>query len=178
VGTKSNEASTTILMIDNRSGEQVQSSEGSAKNYDFSFACFSYGGGAFGSISGFTDKAQGKVNIAAFADAYNQMVKTLRNYKPQTVKSGLGTGGALKVDGAVDAVPEAKKKTKTQSTPTSEAIKSTSAVTSVNNSHDVKLRKTRSSISLDEIDERAMNDYYNALKGSVENLGNFSSMMK
>ncbi len=37
--------------------------------------------------------------VTAFADSYNQMVKALRNYKAQTVKGGLGTGGRLGVDG-------------------------------------------------------------------------------
>lgn len=36
---------------------------------------------------------------ASFADSYNQMVKALRNYKAQTVKGGLGTGGRLGVQG-------------------------------------------------------------------------------
>lgn len=130
VGTKSNEASATILMIDNRSGVQVSSSVGSAKNFDFSFRGFSWGGGGFGSISGFTDTAEGKVIVAAFADSYNKMVKALRNYKPQTVKGGLGTGGALKVDGAVD-VPQSQP----QSSYTPQVKSAAPAVAVVNNSN-------------------------------------------
>ena len=99
VGAKSNEASTTLLMIDNRSGVQVSSSVGSAKNFDFSISGYSVGGGGYGSASGFTKTAAGKVIIAAFADSYNNMVKALRNYKPQKIKGGLGTGGSLKVQG-------------------------------------------------------------------------------
>ena len=106
VGAKSNEASTTLLMIDNRSGVQVSSSTGSAKNFDFSFFGSSWGRGAWGSVRGFSDTPEGKVIIASFADSYNQMVRALREYKPQKVKGGLGTGGALKVDGAVDAKPK------------------------------------------------------------------------
>ena len=38
---------------------------------------------------------------AAFMDAFNQMVISLRNYKAQTVQGqGLGGGGRLGVDGA------------------------------------------------------------------------------
>ena len=37
--------------------------------------------------------------MAAFADSYNKMVVALRNYKAQTVKGGLGTGGRLGVQG-------------------------------------------------------------------------------
>ena len=37
---------------------------------------------------------------AAFMDAFNQMVRSLRNYKAQTVRGqGLGGGGRLGVDG-------------------------------------------------------------------------------
>ena len=39
--------------------------------------------------------------VAAFADAFNQMVTSLQNYTAQTMGgSGLGTGGTLQVDGA------------------------------------------------------------------------------
>ncbi|MDO9068278.1 MAG: peptidoglycan-binding protein, partial [Deltaproteobacteria bacterium] len=34
---------------------------------------------------------------AAFMDAYNNIVRSLRNYKAQEVKGGLGKGGQLKV---------------------------------------------------------------------------------
>jgi hypothetical protein len=56
-----------------------------------------WGGGVGGGVRGFTDTPEGKVITAAFADSYNQMVKSLRNYKGQKVKGGLGKGGKLKV---------------------------------------------------------------------------------
>ncbi|MES9834290.1 MAG: CsgG/HfaB family protein [Candidatus Thiodiazotropha sp. DIVDIV] len=96
-GLKSNEAATTLLLIDNRSGVQVSSSVGNAQNFDFSLFGGFFGGGKWGSVGGFTDTPEGKVVTAAFADSYNQMVKALRNYKAQTVKGGLGKGGRLKV---------------------------------------------------------------------------------
>ncbi|MCG7983534.1 MAG: peptidoglycan-binding protein [Candidatus Thiodiazotropha lotti] len=96
-GVKSNEAATTLLLIDNRSGVQVSSSVGSAQNFDFNLWGGLFGGGGWGSVKGFTDTPEGKVVTAAFADSYNQMVKALRNYKAQTVKGGLGKGGRLKV---------------------------------------------------------------------------------
>ena len=34
---------------------------------------------------------------AAFADAYNNLVRALRNYEAQEVEGGLGKGGKLKV---------------------------------------------------------------------------------
>ena len=93
-----NEASTTLLLIDNRSGVQISAAEGTAKNFDFGIFGAAWGGlGASG--GGYSSTPQGKVIVAAFADSYNQMVKSLRNYKAQTVKGGLGTGGRLGVQG-------------------------------------------------------------------------------
>ncbi|MBW9260930.1 MAG: peptidoglycan-binding protein [Candidatus Thiodiazotropha sp. (ex. Lucinisca nassula)] len=96
-GVKSNEAATTLLLIDNRSGVQVSAAVGSAQNFDFNLWGGLFGGGGWGSVKGFTDTPEGKVVTAAFADSYNQMVRALRNYKAQTVKGGLGKGGRLKV---------------------------------------------------------------------------------
>lgn len=96
-GLSSNEAATTLLLIDNRSGVQISSSVGSAKNFDFKLFGGAFGGGVAGGAGGFTNTPQGKVLTAAFADSYNQMVRSLRNYRAQTVKGGLGKGGSLKV---------------------------------------------------------------------------------
>ncbi len=95
----SNEASTTLLLIDNRSGVQISASEGSAKNFDFGFLGASLVGGLAGGGGGYSSTPQGKVIVAAFADSYNQMVRALRNYRAQTVQGGLGTGGRLGVQG-------------------------------------------------------------------------------
>ena len=48
---------------------------------------------------GYSNTPEGKIIIAAFADSYNQLIKAVRNYRAQTVKGGLGTGGALGVQG-------------------------------------------------------------------------------
>jgi len=96
-GLKANEASTTLLLIDNRSGVQVSASQGSAKNYDIA----GFGGGFFGGVAGlggYTNTPEGKIIVTAFMDSYNNMVRALRNYKAQSVEGGLGTGGALKVN--------------------------------------------------------------------------------
>jgi len=110
-----NEASTTLLLIDNRSGVQISAAEGTAKNFDFGMFGAAFGGGGFGGGGGYSKTPQGKVVIGAFADSYNQMVKALRKYKAQTVKGGLGTGGRLGVQGGdtaasreIDAKPAAK----------------------------------------------------------------------
>ena len=96
-GLKSNEAATTLLLIDNRSGVQVSASVGSAKNFDFRLFGGGWGRGLGVAAGGFTNTPEGKVITAAFVDSYNQMVKALRNYKAQKVKGGLGKGGRLKV---------------------------------------------------------------------------------
>ena len=96
-GLKANEASTTLLLIDNRSGVQVSASQGSAKNYDIA----GFGGGFFGGVAGlggYTNTPEGKIIVTAFMDSYNNMVRALRSYKAQSVEGGLGTGGALQVN--------------------------------------------------------------------------------
>ena len=117
---KSNEAATTLIMIDNRSGVQLAAAEGSAKNFDFGFFGSGWTSGLSGSgaASGFSNTPEGKIIVAAFMDSYNQLVRATRNYVAQTVKGGLGTGGTLGVQGGstpasadVDAAATPKKAT-------------------------------------------------------------------
>lgn len=96
-GLKSNEASTTLLLIDNRSGVQISASQGNAKNFDFDLFGGLFGSGGGGGAGAFSNTPEGKILAAAFADSFNHMVNSLRNYKAQTVKGGLGKGGTLKV---------------------------------------------------------------------------------
>lgn len=110
-----NEASTTLLLIDNRSGVQISAAEGTANNFDFGFFGAAFGGSLGGGGGGYAKTPEGKVITAAFADSFNQMVRALRNYKAQTVKGGLGTGGRLGVSGGdtpaskeLDAKPAGK----------------------------------------------------------------------
>jgi curli biogenesis system outer membrane secretion channel CsgG len=94
------EASALLTLIDNRSGVQVAASEGSASKTDFAGFAGLGGLSGAGGIGGYTRTPQGKVIAAAFMDAFNQMVRSLRNYKAQTVRGqGLGGGGRLGVDG-------------------------------------------------------------------------------
>ena len=94
------EASALLTLIDNRSGVQVAAAEGSASKTDFAGFAGLGGLSAAGGVGGYTNTAQGKVIAAAFMDAFNQMVRSLRNYKAQTVRGqGLGGGGRLGVDG-------------------------------------------------------------------------------
>jgi curli biogenesis system outer membrane secretion channel CsgG len=94
---KSNEASTMLLLTDNRSGIQLAAAEGSAQNWDFGMmgAFFNHG---LAGANGFSNTPQGKVLAASFMDSYNQMVKAVRQYKAQSVAGGLGNGGVLKTN--------------------------------------------------------------------------------
>lgn len=96
---KVNEANTTLLLIDVRSGVQISAAEGTSKNMDFGFFGAAFTGGLAGGAGGYSKTPEGRVITSAFADSFNQMVKALRNYKAQTVKGGLGTGGRLGVSG-------------------------------------------------------------------------------
>jgi hypothetical protein len=95
------EASTTLLLTENRSGVQVAASEGSAKGYNI-FGAGAVVGGGLGIVGyGWGDTPESKILLTAFLDAYNKMVQAAKNYKMQTVEGGLGTGkGPIQVQGA------------------------------------------------------------------------------
>ena len=92
-----NEASTTLLLVDNRSGVQLSASQGSAKNWDIGGLGGAFGAMAGGGIGGYANTPEGKILTAAFIDSYNQMVRSLRGYRAQEVNGGLGKGGNLSV---------------------------------------------------------------------------------
>ncbi len=95
------EASALLTLIDNRSSVQVAASEGSASKTDFGAMGQLLGNSGGARLGGYSNTAEGKVIAAAFMDAFNQMVRSLRSYKAQTVRGqGLGGGGRLGVDGA------------------------------------------------------------------------------
>lgn len=95
--TKTREASALLTLVDNRSSVQIAASEGSASKTDWGGFGALFGGHGGGALSAYSNTPQGKVIAAAFMDAYNQMVRSLRDYKPQQVKGGLGKGGQLPV---------------------------------------------------------------------------------
>jgi curli biogenesis system outer membrane secretion channel CsgG len=95
--TKTREASVLLTMIDNRSSVQIAASEGSASKTDFGAFGALFGTAGAGGLGAYTNTPQGKVIAAAFMDAYNGMVISLRQYKAQEVKGGLGKGGQLPV---------------------------------------------------------------------------------
>jgi len=106
-----NEAGAILTLVDNRSTVQLAAAEGYSKNVDFGGMAAFFGGGAAGGAGAYTSTPQGKVIFAAFTDSYNKMVRALRNYKAQTVRGGLGTGGRLGVQGgSTDASREVDSK--------------------------------------------------------------------
>jgi curli biogenesis system outer membrane secretion channel CsgG len=111
---KLNEAGAVLLLVDVRSTVQIAAAEGYSKNWDFGLGGSVFGliGGGLGAGSGsaYTNSPEGKLVASAFVDAYNKMVVALRDYKAQTVKGGLGTGGRLGVQGGqTDSSREIKK---------------------------------------------------------------------
>ena len=97
-GSVENKASVvTLSLYDIRSGVQISASEGSATASNYGAAFGALGGSAAGGMSGFSRTPEGKATVAAFMDAYNGMVQSLRSYKAQQVKGGLGRGGVLNV---------------------------------------------------------------------------------
>lgn len=102
-GFKTSDASTVLTMIENRSGVQLAAAEGSARNTDFSLIGGLLGGAAGGGAGAYSKTPEGKVIVAAFTDSMNNLIRAVKAYKAQTVEGGLGTGGHLGVQGAVQA---------------------------------------------------------------------------
>jgi len=96
-GLESKASVVTLTMFDIRSGVQIAISEGNATATNYGAALGVFGGSAAAGLGGFSRTPAGKATVAAFVDAYNSMVVSLRNYKAQEVKGGLGKGGVLKV---------------------------------------------------------------------------------
>jgi len=92
-GLKFKKAETTLALIDNRSGVQLAIARGQGHKTNFALGA----GGPGGGFGAWSNTPEGKVIGLAFADAYNQMVRALRNYRTQEVEGGLGAGGKLKV---------------------------------------------------------------------------------
>ena len=96
-GLKFKKAETMLTMIDNRSGVQIGVAQGNATKTDFGIGIGGGGSGGFGALGGYSNTPEGKALAAAFANAYNNLVIAMRDYRPQEVKGGLGKGGKLKV---------------------------------------------------------------------------------
>ena len=96
-GLKFKKAETMLTMIDNRSGVQIGIAQGNATKTNFSLGGAGGGSGGFGALGGYSNTPEGKALAAAFANAYNNLVIAMRDYRPQEVKGGLGKGGKIKV---------------------------------------------------------------------------------
>lgn len=94
---QSKQSVVTMTLFDIRSGVQLSISEGNSTATNYGAVAGVLGGGAAGGLGGFSRTPEGKATVAAFMDAYNNMVISLRNYKAQEVEGGLGRGGQLKV---------------------------------------------------------------------------------
>jgi curli biogenesis system outer membrane secretion channel CsgG len=121
-GLRQNEASTTLTLVDNRSGVQLAAAEGAASNVDFNILGAGWGGGGGGGLGGYTNTPQGKVLAGAFADAYNRLVEAVRSYKAQEVKGGLGTGGTLGVQGGTTPASKALEPAKPTAKPAAKPV--------------------------------------------------------
>lgn len=88
----------TLSLYDIRSSVQISAAEGSSSSKNYGGVVGLFGGGGAAGIGGFSRTPEGKATVAAFLDAYNGMVISLKNYKAQEVEGGLGTGGTLKVN--------------------------------------------------------------------------------
>ena len=95
-GLKFKKAETMLTMVDNRSGVQLGIAQGNATKTSFSLGGIGGGGSGFGGLGGYSNTPEGKALAAAFANAYNNLVIAMRDYKPQQVQGGLGKGGKLK----------------------------------------------------------------------------------
>ncbi|MEM7498911.1 MAG: CsgG/HfaB family protein [Pseudomonadota bacterium] len=88
----------TLSLFDIRSGVQLAAAEGSSTATNYGAALGAFGGPAGGALGGYSRTPEGKATVAAFVDAFNNLVRATRNYQAQNVRGGLGTGGTLTVN--------------------------------------------------------------------------------
>jgi len=79
---KRKQAATTLLLIDNRSSVQISASVGEAKRYNIGVGLAGFTRSAGGALGGYTSTPEGKIIVAAFADSYNNMVKSFLTVLP------------------------------------------------------------------------------------------------
>ena len=97
-GATAKESVVTLSLYDIRSSVQTSAAEGSSSSKNYNGVVGLFGGGGAAGLGGFSRTPEGKATVAAFLDAYNGMVLSLKNYQAQDVEGGLGTGGTLKVN--------------------------------------------------------------------------------
>ncbi len=94
------DAQSMLTLVDNRSGVQVVVAEGSGSSMDIGGVFSMFGSSMGGALSAYKKTPEGKVVLAAMTDAFNNLIRATKNYKPQkaTGPRGMGTGGKLKVN--------------------------------------------------------------------------------
>ena len=102
---KFQEAQTSMLVADARSGIQVSAAEGSTKKADMAIGGAFFAGGVGAGGGGYGNTNEGKIIAAAFMDNYNNVVKVVRNdpslqRSVGTLKEEASAGGTRKA-GAV-----------------------------------------------------------------------------
>ncbi len=97
-GATAKESVVTLSLFDIRSSVQISAAEGSSSSKNYGGVVGLFGGVGAAGLGGFSRTPEGKATVAAFLDAYNGMVVSLKNYKAQEVEGGLGTGGTLNVN--------------------------------------------------------------------------------
>jgi curli biogenesis system outer membrane secretion channel CsgG len=83
---KFKEAQTSLLIADVRSGIQVAAEEGMATKTDFGISGWSWGGGDYSRMGGYTNTPEGKMVAASLLDNYNRIVQKIRN-EPSLVRA-------------------------------------------------------------------------------------------
>ncbi|MCS0612441.1 SH3 domain-containing protein [Massilia kyonggiensis] len=83
---KFKEAQTSLLIADVRSGIQVAAEEGVATKTDFGISGWSWGGGDYSRLGGYTNTPEGKMVAASLLDNYNRIVARIRN-EPSLVRT-------------------------------------------------------------------------------------------
>lgn len=82
---KFKQAQTTLILADTRSGVQLAAAQGASEKADLSVGGLVGGAGGLAAMGAYGNTAEGKVVAAAFLDAYNSMVGTIRN-SPELVR--------------------------------------------------------------------------------------------
>lgn len=75
---KFKEAQVALILTDNETTEQLAAATGAARSTDLGLGGFSFGRGAGGAGVGWSNTHEAKVIVAAFLDAYNQLVPQVR----------------------------------------------------------------------------------------------------
>ncbi len=83
---KIKQAQTTLILADTRSGVQLAVAQGASEKADMGVGGFAAGAGGLAAMGAYGNTAEGKVVAAAFLDAYNNMVGTIRN-SPELVRN-------------------------------------------------------------------------------------------